>query len=33
MSRIFPAARGSDDTTFDVALEVVLDGIERRFLA
>lgn len=34
MAEVFPAARGeSHDTDFDVALEVVLDGIERRLLA
>ncbi len=33
MSRVFPTGRGeSHDTDFDAALEVVLDGIERRFL-
>jgi Tetracyclin repressor-like, C-terminal domain len=33
MSRVFPSARGeSHDAAFEAALEVVLDGIERRFL-
>lgn len=32
MSRVFPATRGQPhDTSFDDALEAVLDGIERRF--
>ncbi|HEY4279898.1 MAG TPA: TetR/AcrR family transcriptional regulator C-terminal domain-containing protein [Conexibacter sp.] len=33
MAKVFPATRGKPhDTSFDAALEVVLDGIERRFL-
>lgn len=33
MSKVFPSGRGeSADPSFDAALEVVLDGIEKRFL-
>jgi AcrR family transcriptional regulator len=33
MARVFPALRGErHDTSFDAALDVLLDGIERRFL-
>jgi len=33
MAAVFPASRGErHDTSFDAALEVVLDGIDRRFL-
>jgi AcrR family transcriptional regulator len=34
MAKVFPALRGRPhDTSFDAALDVLLDGIERRFLA
>jgi len=33
MAKVFPAMRGrAHDTSFDAALDVLLDGIERRFL-